>query len=120
MNTTRERKPLAPVNPAVLLLSYNATAGSGLISIDGTVYTLTRHTDRGRTTGVRLAYVSEDIVDGFPVDKVYDIDLSVNPPTCDCPDGTYRSERPGGCKHIVALRSAGETLRASGAMRMQS
>jgi hypothetical protein len=23
---------------------------------------------------------------------------------CDCPDATYRPDRPGGCKHCVALR----------------
>jgi hypothetical protein len=23
---------------------------------------------------------------------------------CDCPDATYRPDRPGGCKHVVALR----------------
>jgi hypothetical protein len=26
--------------------------------------------------------------------------------TCDCPDHTFREERPGGCKHMVALRQA--------------
>jgi hypothetical protein len=26
--------------------------------------------------------------------------------TCDCPDATYQPERPGGCKHVKALRAA--------------
>jgi hypothetical protein len=26
--------------------------------------------------------------------------------SCDCPDHIYREERPGGCKHMVALRQA--------------
>ena len=26
--------------------------------------------------------------------------------TCDCPDATFRPDRPGGCKHVNALRSA--------------
>jgi hypothetical protein len=25
---------------------------------------------------------------------------------CDCPDATYHPERPGGCKHVRALRAA--------------
>jgi hypothetical protein len=25
---------------------------------------------------------------------------------CDCPDATFRPERPGGCKHVRALREA--------------
>jgi hypothetical protein len=35
---------------------------------------------------------------------VYDLppDLS----GCDCPDRTHKPERPGGCKHMVALRLA--------------
>ena len=26
--------------------------------------------------------------------------------SCSCPDGIYCSERPGGCRHMVALRQA--------------
>jgi hypothetical protein len=26
--------------------------------------------------------------------------------TCDCPDATFHPERPGGCKHVSALRAA--------------
>ncbi len=26
--------------------------------------------------------------------------------TCDCPDHSFREKRPGGCKHMVALRQA--------------
>jgi hypothetical protein len=26
--------------------------------------------------------------------------------SCDCPDHTFREDRPGGCKHMVALRQA--------------
>lgn len=36
--------------------------------------------------------------------NVYDVNLIDG--TCDCPDGIYRPERPGGCRHLVALRQA--------------
>lgn len=34
--------------------------------------------------------------------KVYDVDFREQ--RCDCPDGTFRSHRPTGCKHQAALR----------------
>lgn len=37
---------------------------------------------------------------------VYDVDNSRSYWTCDCPDGTYRPDRPNGCKLSVALREA--------------
>jgi hypothetical protein len=39
---------------------------------------------------------------------IYDLagDLS----SCDCPDGTYHPERPGGCKHMRALSKALQAL----------
>src|SRR5262245_15397074 len=33
-------------------------------------------------------------------------DLPADLSGCDCPDHTYHPERPGGCKHIQALRAA--------------
>jgi hypothetical protein len=53
-----------------------------------------------RCTGFRLTK--------FATGEVYDLprDLSC----CDCPDQTYRPERPGGCKHMQALRQALPTV----------
>jgi hypothetical protein len=40
-------------------------------------------------------------------DNVYDIDASGEFFSCDCPDGTYRPNRPAGCKHVRSLQVAG-------------
>jgi hypothetical protein len=103
-----ERKPLLPVTPKVMLLEYHHSTGFGLLLIDDVIYTLSRHTDRGRTVGVRLEYMS---LAGEHMR--YDIDLTVSPHTCDCGDATHRPERPGGCKHLVAVRDAMATLRTA-------
>jgi hypothetical protein len=54
-----------------------------------------------RCTGFRLSK--------FGGEEVYDLprDLSA----CDCPDQTFRPGRPGGCKHMEALRQALPTVR---------
>ena len=52
----------------------------------------------GRIVGYRLTK---------PDGTVYDV--STTEPygwTCDCPDMTFRSERPGGCKHVRSLQAA--------------
>jgi hypothetical protein len=33
-------------------------------------------------------------------------DLPADLSDCDCPDHTYREERPGGCRHMQAMRQA--------------
>jgi hypothetical protein len=40
----------------------------------------------------------------FATGQRYDLPASLD--SCDCPDGTYRPERPGGCRHQEALRQA--------------
>lgn len=60
----------------------------------------------GRRVGYRLTKV-----DGEAETTTYDIDctFSLNDPRhwgCDCPDGTFREDRPGGCKHIAGLVAA--------------
>ncbi len=38
--------------------------------------------------------------------EMYDISLGVDGVArCDCADGTFHPERPGGCKHLRALRA---------------
>jgi hypothetical protein len=34
---------------------------------------------------------------------------------CDCPDSVYAADRPGGCKHVVALRQVLPTVGKAGA-----
>lgn len=71
---------------------------AGLCLINGTPYltTLLGEVAGGRfeLQGVRLTKS-----DG----QVYDTDLIHS--SCDCADGTFRSERPNGCKHQAALRA---------------
>lgn len=63
---------------------------SGLLEINGRLY------------GVIVIDGGFEIVK--PDRTVYHIDREFW--VCDCPDATYRSERPGGCKHVAALRAA--------------
>jgi hypothetical protein len=53
-----------------------------------------------RCTGFRLTK--------FGTGEVYDLPRDLS--GCDCPDQTYRPERPGGCKHMAALRQALPTV----------
>jgi hypothetical protein len=45
----------------------------------------------------------------FGSGEVYDLPKNLS--GCDCPDHTYKSERPGGCKHMVALKLALPTVK---------
>jgi hypothetical protein len=53
-----------------------------------------------RCTGFRLTK--------FGTGEVYDVPRDLS--SCDCPDRTYRPERPGGCRHMAALRQALPTV----------
>jgi hypothetical protein len=64
-----------------------------------TAYLVHPVTDNGRLVGWTLKKV-----DG----KAYDLPADLS--TCDCPDGTYHPERPGGCKHRKALAGALKSL----------
>jgi hypothetical protein len=70
---------------------------TGVLEINGTVYTVTVLNLYGQLTGYRL-----EKLDG----PTYDIDATAEQWRCDCPDATYHPERPGGCKHVAALRAA--------------
>jgi hypothetical protein len=63
---------------------------SGLLEINGRFY------------GVILIDGGYEIVK--PDRTVYHIDREFW--VCDCPDATFRAERPGGCKHVAALKAA--------------
>ena len=60
-----------------------------------------------------VAFREAGILVGFRLNKVtggkealYDSDTRTEPWTCDCPDATFHPERPGGCKHVLALQAA--------------
>jgi hypothetical protein len=100
------RKPLRTVNgrcrwlhePIVPCAQFpDGLPGLLLIETDHicTVYMLSVVVNQGAVAGFRLTKS-----DG----KVYDIDPAHW--TCDCPDGTFRQNRPGGCKHGRAVRAA--------------
>src|SRR5262245_60234048 len=98
----RSRKPLSPVTGAVRVLrpvgQVNDHAGEILLNgrpyylaLRGSCYTLTGFCARRGVTS-------------------YDLPADLS--SCDCPDGEFREERPGGgCKHrkaLNALRGAGK------------
>lgn len=106
---TRSRKPLTAVKPEWRWLRTPcwpcvlAPAGfMGILEIDGAAYGVTP--------------LSEYPAVGYRLQKqdgtLYDIDAQTawGGWSCDCPDGTYRPERPGGCRHIVAVREAVASL----------
>jgi hypothetical protein len=99
---TRVRKPLTPVSGSVRVLRPLGTIGpdAGEVQINEKPYYLTRHATGYRLTGYDERHAAV---------TVYDLPIDLS--SCDCPDGTYRGERPGGCKHrraLVALRAAGK------------
>lgn len=53
-------------------------------------------TDGGRLVAYRLRK--------FGTERQYDLPADLS--SCDCGDRTHRPERPGGCRHMVALRQA--------------
>src|SRR5262245_51314978 len=107
----RSRKPLQPVHVCGQFLQrpippceiVGPAGKPGVLSIDGTPYLCSYVGE--------LPPEGEPVVRGYRVVKadgaVYDIDTTApHGWTCDCPDATYRSERPGGCRHVQALRQA--------------
>ena len=100
MSLLLNRQPKAKVKPAsgscrwVLPIG---EVGTGVLAINGTNYTLTTLRDQTGIVGYHL--VKSD-------GTTYDVCTSEEDWTCDCPDATFHPERPGGCKHVAALRAA--------------
>ena len=99
---SKTSKPLAPVSGTVRVLrpvgSVNDLAGE--IAISGTAYYL-------ECRGTCYTLTGYDSRKG----EVTSYDLPADLSSCDCPDQTYRGERPGGCKHrkaLAALRGCGK------------
>ena len=100
MSLLINRQPKAKVKPAsgscrwVLPIG---EVGTGVLAINGANYTLTVLRGPNGIDGYRMVKA-----DG----TAYDIGTSEERWTCDCPDATFKPDRPGGCKHIAALRVA--------------
>lgn len=101
MSLLLNRQPKAKARPATGKYRWIVPigeVGTGVLAINGTEYVVTVLRDQTRLLGYRLTK---------PADMAaYDVCTQGTPWTCDCPDATFHPERPGGCKHVAALRAA--------------
>ena len=118
----RQRKPLLPVNVQATLtgsadpadLPDELAAGAAILRIvsgdatdsDTRLYWTRILFDHGKPFAVQLIR--------FGAHEQYAVNLDTE--TCDCPDATYQPDRPGGCKHVVALRQTLSTIAAGKAV----
>ena len=113
MTTQTQTQPtttaLKPVTPKVELCEYDQDTGTGIISIDGVRHVLLALRDRATRKIYAMRF--QRYCERREVVRMIDVDITSKPWTCDCEDATYRPERPGGCKHVVALREAAQFLR---------
>src|SRR5262249_58358128 len=96
--TRNSRKPLSPATGACRWISKpNRLHQGGVLEINGTAYTVdpVLDDDTGALVGHRLSKAGG---------SMYDIDRTTG--RCDCPDASFRPDRPGGCKHSKALAAA--------------
>jgi hypothetical protein len=87
-------------HPGVLVIT--SADARGQVNV-GT-FVVHAHQDGGRLLGYRLEK---------PDGTAYDLPADLS--SCDCPDGTFHPERPGGCRHQKALRAALAALENGGA-----
>jgi hypothetical protein len=100
---SRSRKPLQPVSGHCRwLVRPPSTRDSGMLEINGTPDDVLPLFDSETLVGYRLLKA-----DGTTSDVGI---LESHGWTCDCPNSCFNSERPGGCKHRVALRAALKAL----------
>lgn len=78
-------------HPGVLVISSTDHTGR----LRHTSYLVSPITDSGGLVGYRLTKR-----DGTTYDLPHDLS------GCSCPDNTWHPERPGGCRHMAALRAA--------------
>ena len=83
-------------HPGCLVIT---TQGSRTDTPRATAYLVSPVTDGGRLVGWTLKKAGGIVYD-----------LAADLSSCDCPDGTYHPERPGGCKHQRALAKALQAL----------
>jgi hypothetical protein len=108
-NGVRERKPLLPVQ----LLRVQCESGLADLIAGHAVLVICvgDHTDSHTTVYWLKADVDQHSgkvvsfeLQQFSTGGRYHLPADLS--SCDCPDHIYREERPGGCKHMVALRQA--------------
>ena len=73
----------------------NAEHVGGVLAINGTAYEVLPLFDGAALVGYRLLKADA---------TMYDLPADLS--GCDCPDHAFHPERPGGCKHMSALRAA--------------
>ena len=112
VNPSRKPKPLQPVNVKATFVGgatrRDVIDGQAVLSIvsgddsdrDETAYWCLAVYDAGRCVAFRLVK--------FGSGEQYDLPRDLS--SCDCPDRTYKPERPGGRKHMVALQQALPTV----------
>lgn len=105
----RERKPLAPVRVEAELVAYAAT-GFGVVRLTTEGGEPTPYAIHATHDGGRLVRVALSRPDGPDATKTILCDHDGERWHCTCEDATYRPGRPGGCKHVVALRQLEQRL----------
>jgi hypothetical protein len=119
---TAARRPVNPFRPRKIHVATVPATGSCRWAVQPTeshpgclvLTTLDKRTGKP----VSQAYLVSPVLDGGRLvgwslrkqgaAEVYDIPADFS--SCDCPDGTYHSERPGGCKHARALKAGLKAL----------
>ena len=106
------RKPLQPVSVVACFVGgatrRDVLDGAAVLSI-----ATGDDTDRDEAAYWCAALFDGEKCVGFELRKfggaeVYHLPRDLS--SCDCPDHTYRPERPGGCRHMAALRQALPTV----------
>ncbi|HEX5273017.1 MAG TPA: hypothetical protein VFW33_21115 [Gemmataceae bacterium] len=104
------RKPLSPASVRAYLVGgasrQDILDGSAVLSVtdlntgDEKAYWLAANYDGERCVGFSLVT--------FGGGEKYDLPRDLS--SCTCPDNTFKPERPGGCRHMQALRQALPTV----------
>jgi hypothetical protein len=108
----RPVKPSKPLQPVHVLGRLITGLGTGLADLfDGCAILeiddgkeLTSYWCLARAESAEGGQIVSLHLQKFGSTEKYDLPASLD--SCDCADGTYRGERPGGCRHQVALRQA--------------
>ena len=107
MSLLHNRQPQPKVNPvhgACRWVVPLGDVGAGVLEIRkggrADLYEVVAFREAGALVGFRLQKTTGG------KEGLYDIDCRTEPWTCDCPDATFHPERPGGCKHVLALKAA--------------
>jgi hypothetical protein len=103
-----DRKPLEPVAAVGRLLAGHGQRLPELIEGNAILEIETEGRLESYWCGLILdpadGHISGVKLQKFATGEKYNLPATLD--DCDCPDGTYRPERPLGCRHQVALRQA--------------